>query len=293
MLGLRSLRSLRPRRETQYWVGFVKISAAFGGLDTIIGGTPRTKFIDETQSRESSDQLLFNLSPKLQSEKMSASKNASSTVASTPATSAASKKTGNTKSAGPKAQNASVASHPTYADMVKKALTDLDDRKGTSRAAILKYVVQKFQVGSNMAMISTHLKQALKRGVATGALKQTKGTGASGSFRLGGKAAAKVAAVTHKTKAKKSPKKAAALENAKAAPAKDTSTPSRAQSTKKSAASKKATTPKKADASKKSGAAKKTAVSKKAAASLKKSPNKAVPKKTNSKKAAGDASSKA
>ncbi|KAI1718980.1 hypothetical protein DdX_06096 [Ditylenchus destructor] len=33
MLGLRSLRSLRPRRENQYWVGFVKISAAFGGLD--------------------------------------------------------------------------------------------------------------------------------------------------------------------------------------------------------------------------------------------------------------------
>ncbi|KAI1718223.1 linker histone h1 and h5 family domain-containing protein [Ditylenchus destructor] len=258
---------------------------------------------------------------------MSAAKNVSSTVASAPATSAASKKTGNPKSAGSKAQNASVASHPTYADMIKKALTDLDDRKGTSRAAILKYVVQKFQVGSNMAMISAHLKQALKRGVATGALKQTKGTGASGSFRLGGKAAAmpkvlnttkspkkpavralkKVAAVTHKTKAKKSPKKAvsgaskkanvvpkkAALENAKAAPAKDTSTPSRAQSTKKSAASKNTTTPKKAVASKKPGAAKETAVSKKAAASVKKSPNKAVPKKTNSKKAAGDASSKA
>ncbi|KAI1698692.1 ISXO2-like transposase domain-containing protein [Ditylenchus destructor] len=34
MLGLRSLRSLRPRRDNQYWVGFVKISAAFGGLDT-------------------------------------------------------------------------------------------------------------------------------------------------------------------------------------------------------------------------------------------------------------------
>ncbi|KAI1708139.1 hypothetical protein DdX_12088 [Ditylenchus destructor] len=28
MLGLRSLRSLRPRRENQYWVGFVKISAS-------------------------------------------------------------------------------------------------------------------------------------------------------------------------------------------------------------------------------------------------------------------------
>ncbi|KAI1725699.1 hypothetical protein DdX_02375 [Ditylenchus destructor] len=34
MVGLRSLRSLRPRRVNQYWVGLVKISAAFGGLDT-------------------------------------------------------------------------------------------------------------------------------------------------------------------------------------------------------------------------------------------------------------------
>ncbi|KAI1712456.1 hypothetical protein DdX_09542 [Ditylenchus destructor] len=62
MLSLRSLRSLRPRRDNQYWVGFVKISAAFGGLDTIIGGAPRTKFIDETQSRESSGKLRTELS---------------------------------------------------------------------------------------------------------------------------------------------------------------------------------------------------------------------------------------
>ncbi|KAI1731318.1 linker histone h1 and h5 family domain-containing protein [Ditylenchus destructor] len=239
---------------------------------------------------------------------MSATENVSSAVAS------ASKKTGkpkNSKSAGSKAENASVASHPTYADMIKKAITDLDDRKGASKAAILKYVVQKFQVGSNTTMINTHLRLALKRGVSTGALKQTKGIGALGSFRLGVKAAAipkekkspkKVSAVSHKTKAKKSPKKAvsgtskkanvapkkAALQDAKAVPTKGTSTPARAQSTKKSAATKKATTPQKTAASK-SGAAKKTVVPKKATASLKKSPNKAVTKKANSKKAAGDA----
>ncbi|KAI1715696.1 hypothetical protein DdX_08020 [Ditylenchus destructor] len=45
MLGLRSLRSLRPRRENQYWVGFVKISAAFGGLDKQKqGAAQRTQF---------------------------------------------------------------------------------------------------------------------------------------------------------------------------------------------------------------------------------------------------------
>ena len=45
--------------------------------------------------------------------------------------------------------------------------------------------------------INSHLRMALKRGVTAGNLKQVKGTGASGSFRLGDKAA-------------KSPKKAAA-----------------------------------------------------------------------------------
>ncbi|KAI1731351.1 linker histone h1 and h5 family domain-containing protein [Ditylenchus destructor] len=242
---------------------------------------------------------------------MSATENVSSAVAS------ASKKTGkpkNSKSAGSKAENASVASHPTYVDMIKEAITELDDRTGSSKAAILKYVVQKFQVGSNMTMINSHLRLALKRGVATGVLKQTKGIGASGSFRIGGKVAAipkekkimkspkKVSAVSNKTKVKKSPKKAvsgtskkanvapkkAALQDAKAVPTKGTSTPARAQSTKKSAATKKATTPQKTAASK-SGAAKKTVVPKKATASLKKSPNKAVTKKANSKKAAGDA----
>ncbi|KAI1698513.1 hypothetical protein DdX_17843 [Ditylenchus destructor] len=45
MLGLRSLRSLRPRRDNQYWVGFVKISAAFGGLDN---NAPRVTIRAET-----------------------------------------------------------------------------------------------------------------------------------------------------------------------------------------------------------------------------------------------------
>ncbi|KAI1699542.1 hypothetical protein DdX_17246 [Ditylenchus destructor] len=44
MLGLRSLRSLRPRRVNQYWVGFVKISAAFGGLDNgLVSGGAATR----------------------------------------------------------------------------------------------------------------------------------------------------------------------------------------------------------------------------------------------------------
>ncbi|KAI1715398.1 rpp20 subunit of nuclear RNase MRP and P domain-containing protein [Ditylenchus destructor] len=71
MLGLRSLRSLRPRRENQYWVGFVKISAAFGGLDKPTTGRRsappcRVKFTSEPIARRADPPYVelktFNLS---------------------------------------------------------------------------------------------------------------------------------------------------------------------------------------------------------------------------------------
>ncbi|KAI1709108.1 linker histone h1 and h5 family domain-containing protein [Ditylenchus destructor] len=79
------------------------------------------------------------------------------------------------------------SSHPAYGDMTKKAITELKEHKGSSRAAILKYILQHYKVGDNIVKINAHLRQALKRGVVTGSLKQTKGTGASGSFRIGDK----------------------------------------------------------------------------------------------------------
>ncbi|MFH4981667.1 hypothetical protein AB6A40_008376 [Gnathostoma spinigerum] len=104
------------------------------------------------------------------------------------------------------------ASHPTYQQMVKSAIAALNDRKGSSRAAILKYIVQHFKVGDNMSLVGSRLRIALKRGVVAGALKQVKGTGATGSFRLGQKVAVK------KPKASKTakPKKAAAAKKPKA-----------------------------------------------------------------------------
>ena len=84
-----------------------------------------------------------------------------------------------------------VADHPTYLEMIITSIAALKERKGSSRQAILKHIVANYKVKDNA---STHVKQALKRGVASGALKQVKGTGASGSFKLADKIGKKKAA---------------------------------------------------------------------------------------------------
>lgn len=75
------------------------------------------------------------------------------------------------------------ASHPKYSDMIKAALKSLNDRSGSSRAAILKYVLAHYSIDPMQA--NQHLKLALKNGVKSKSLKQTKGNGASGSFKIG------------------------------------------------------------------------------------------------------------
>ena len=107
------------------------------------------------------------------------------------------------------------AAHPKYTEMIAAAVGSLKERGGSSRQAILKYIVAKYNVGKNETVINTHLKMALRSGVKSGSLKQAKGTGATGSFRLGEKAkAAPKKAVAKKprtpsaAKKAKSPKKA-------------------------------------------------------------------------------------
>uniref|UniRef100_F1LAA1 Histone H1.X n=1 Tax=Ascaris suum TaxID=6253 RepID=F1LAA1_ASCSU len=173
-----------------------------------------------------------------------------------------------TKAAGkPKAPKVP-ASHPAYGDMVKAAVVALKEKKGSSRAAILKYILQHYKVGDNLTAVNAHLRQALKRGVSTGALKQTKGTGASGSFRLGeGKKTETVKAkkpAAKKTtagkapvvKKPKSPKKAAVAKpkKAKSSPKKAAAKPKKAVSPKKPKASKPKTVKKSAPKAKKAAA---------------------------------------
>jgi histone H1/5 len=74
------------------------------------------------------------------------------------------------------------ASHPKYSDMIKAALKALNDRGGSSRAAILKFVLANYSLDPVQA--NQHLKLALKNGIKSKHFKQTKGNGASGSFKL-------------------------------------------------------------------------------------------------------------
>ena len=161
---------------------------------------------------------------------------------------------GEKKAAKKKAAPKKVADHPKYSEMVAAALVALKSRKGTSRIAILKYINANFKVGDGAG---THVKLALKRGVAGGALVQVKGTGASGSFKLAEKpkapkkakkpAAKKPAA---KKAAKKSPKKkkpAAKKPAAKKATPKKAKKPAAKKPAKKAAKKK---TPKKKGAKK-------------------------------------------
>jgi hypothetical protein len=116
-----------------------------------------------------------------------------------------------------------VAEHPPVAQMVNTAISSLKERKGASLAAVKKYVAANNKV--DIEKLGPFIRRYLKKAVADGTLLQTKGTGASGSFKLAKpakeekpkkKPAAKKAAKkpvaakkTPKKAAKKSPKKAA------------------------------------------------------------------------------------
>ena len=97
------------------------------------------------------------------------------------------------------------AAHPSVVAMVSAAIAALKDRKGSSLAAIKKYIAANYKV--NMVAISPFIKRCLKAGVAKGTFKQASGTGASGRFRLG-KAPAPKKKKAKKAKKAKKPKKA-------------------------------------------------------------------------------------
>lgn len=165
------------------------------------------------------------------------------------------------------------ASHPKYSEMVKTAISSLKERGGSSRQAILKYIMANFNVGTDANPINAHLKIALKNGVKSEALKQSKGTGASGSFKLG--------AVPKVAKPKKAKKPMAAKPKKPKTPTKKAKTPKKAVE-KKTAKPKKVKTPKKKAADK----------PKKAKTPTKKTKAAAKPKKTKTPKKKAAAKSK-
>ncbi|CAF0720384.1 unnamed protein product [Brachionus calyciflorus] len=95
---------------------------------------------------------------------------------------AAKKVTKQTKKTDKKAAPA----HPKFIDMITESLGKLNEKSGSSKQAILKYIVANFPVDEKTA--NQYLKVSLKNGVKSGAIKQVKGTGATGSFKLAKKA---------------------------------------------------------------------------------------------------------
>jgi hypothetical protein len=72
--------------------------------------------------------------------------------------------------------------HPRTSEMVANAISSLKERGGSSLQAIKKYIAANYKVDSEK--LSPFIKKYLKSAVASGELVQTKGKGASGSFKL-------------------------------------------------------------------------------------------------------------
>ena len=164
--------------------------------------------------------------------------------------------------AAPKAKKAAKpAAHPPYAAMIAAAIKGLGDKKGSSRQAILKYVVANNKVDADKAAV--HLRLALKSGLAKGTLVKAKAAGkGAGKYKLG---------KVEKPKKAKKPKKAVKPKKPKAKKPAKKAVKKPAKKAAKKPAKKAVKKPAKKPAAKKP--AKKAAKPKKAA------PKKAAPKK--------------
>ena len=143
------------------------------------------------------------------------------------------------------------AAHPKYSAMIAAAIGALKSRTGSSRQAILKYIVANYKVDAAKAAVQVRL--ALKRGVIAGAIKLAKESGK-------GAGCYKVVKVEKPKKVKKVKKPAAKKPKAKKAAKK----PAAKKAAKKPAAKKAAKKPAAKKAAKKP-AAKKPAAKKPAA----------------------------
>jgi hypothetical protein len=103
--------------------------------------------------------------------------------------------------------------------MVGNAIRSLKERGGSSLQAIKKYIAANYKVDSEK--LSPFIKKYLKTAVASGELVQTKGKGASGSFRLAAGKPEKAAITETSTRGSNPP---SAKEKKKAAKAKPKAT---------------------------------------------------------------------
>lgn len=89
--------------------------------------------------------------------------------------------------------------HPPTSEMVNNAVKSLKERGGSSLQAIKKYLANNYKIDSDK--LSPFIKKYLKSAVTNGTLIQTKGKGASGSFKMA--AATKSKTVVDKSVEKK------------------------------------------------------------------------------------------
>jgi histone H1/5 len=190
-------------------------------------------------------------------------------VATTPAAATPKKKA---KSAAKKPKTA--PTHPKVADMVNEAITNLKERGGSSLQAIKKHIGTKHKV--DMDRLTPFIRKYLKSAVVSGALIQTKGKGASGSFKLSAGQKTKEPGKAKKAKKEGSPAKKPKSAAKKTAKPKAKSAEKKKPAAKKPAAKKaaKPKTPKKASKPSKPKAPKVKKM---------KTPKKATPKKASKK----------
>merc|ERR1711872_972300 len=129
-----------------------------------------------------------------------------------------------TEAAAPKAKKAAkpkvAAAHPPYAAMIKTAIKGLADKKGSSRQAILKYIVANNKVDAAKAAVRVRL--SLKKMVAAKKLVSAAAAGkkGAGSFKLPAKEPKAKKPKAMKSKAKKAKKPTAKKAKAAKKPAK-------------------------------------------------------------------------
>ena len=169
--------------------------------------------------------------------------------------------------------------HPPTQVMVNAAIGALKERNGSSLQAIKKYIAANYKVG-DMDRQTIFIKRALRKGVANETLVQTKGVGASGSFKLNVKAAKAEAA----EKARKEKQKAKAKADREKAKVKAAAKKEKAVAKKAKAAAEKKE--KKKKATKKKPAKKTAAKSEKTKTPKKKTAAKKPSKKATPKKVA-------
>ena len=98
-----------------------------------------------------------------------------------PAAATPSKKAKAPKSAAPPKPRVK-PNHPPTAEMVNSAIQSLKERNGSSLQAIKKYLSSNYKIDADK--LGPFIKKYLKSSVTNGNLLQTKGKGASGSFKL-------------------------------------------------------------------------------------------------------------